>query len=670
MIERARISARLATGALLLFIALSLLRANWATGRDGFTIDEPWHIVAGAFHARLGDYRLNPEQGPLVKLWVGALLDADTLRLPHLRRISDKYGERRFTEEALYLLNDPNRIQKRVRAAMSAFSALLLGAFSWVVWRTVSAGTAVGTILLLGIDPTVAAHLPTVMVDLAVAVFSVSAVMLAAHAFRTWSRIDLLLAGLFLGLAIGTKHSGLTTVIFAALIGLGATLLSRKWNGLVWTAGMLAVALLVLWGLFRFQYAESAVSGDVFNRPLHDKIEDLHSPATRQLLKLIEVSRIVPRAYLWGLADTIHEGIEGRSIIVHAFGRTYDTPPWYLFPGFLLVKLPLGLIALSLGGMFLMAKGRIPWEGRVPLNAVGMYGLVFLLLLMPSAAYYAGVRHAFRGLIVMALLGGMAIEFAFRKQGMVRLLCVVALAAACASALPAIRPWEYHNELAGSTVGAFRYFSNEGVDLGQRTGELAAYYNEFLKPKGEIPYLLYDMCPAEIQHRGIQAHYYGSPQGAGDESSNLTGTFLVSTLEIALTRRQDYLALLQSQPVARFGNLLIFRGTYHLPEWRAWSLYVQALDALYSENPDPAKAEPLLEQVIALRPMMVGAAVELGNLAAKRGDRETALRAYRTARQYTAPGDPAGPSLNGQIARLGGGEDTRSIQPLRNPWME
>jgi hypothetical protein len=46
----------------------------WATSLDGFTVDEPYHIAAGATYLRLGDYRANPEHPPLVKL-VAALAE-------------------------------------------------------------------------------------------------------------------------------------------------------------------------------------------------------------------------------------------------------------------------------------------------------------------------------------------------------------------------------------------------------------------------------------------------------------------------------------------------------------------------------------------------------------------------------------------------------------------
>ena len=41
---------------LLALILLAVLRSHAGTRLDSFTIDEPWHVVAGTTYARTGDY--------------------------------------------------------------------------------------------------------------------------------------------------------------------------------------------------------------------------------------------------------------------------------------------------------------------------------------------------------------------------------------------------------------------------------------------------------------------------------------------------------------------------------------------------------------------------------------------------------------------------------------
>ena len=73
--------------------ALGVLRSATGTRLDSFSMDEPWHVVAGTAYARTGDFSLNPEHPPLIKLWVGAAMPPSfKLRAPTL--LSEKAQER------------------------------------------------------------------------------------------------------------------------------------------------------------------------------------------------------------------------------------------------------------------------------------------------------------------------------------------------------------------------------------------------------------------------------------------------------------------------------------------------------------------------------------------------------------------------------------------------
>jgi hypothetical protein len=142
----------------LLLVALAILRSAIATRLDGFTMDEAYHIAAGASYLRFGDFRLNPEHPPLVKLWVGTVMAVTSFHLDPLRRFSDKLDERVFTERIVFRENDPDSVQRRARAAMYALNGLLLLFLAFALERTFNAGVSLGTLLFLAIDPTVAAR--------------------------------------------------------------------------------------------------------------------------------------------------------------------------------------------------------------------------------------------------------------------------------------------------------------------------------------------------------------------------------------------------------------------------------------------------------------------------------------------------------------------------------
>lgn len=160
------ISLRLFVLIVLALVGGAIVRSAIATRLDGFTIDEAYHIAAGVSYVRQADFRINPEQPPLVKLWVGSLVSATGFRESSIRPFADKRDERNFTEEDVYFNNDFYSVQRRARIAMWALNGLLLVALAFAVRRTFGPGAALGTLAFLAIDPTVAAHLPVVMTDL------------------------------------------------------------------------------------------------------------------------------------------------------------------------------------------------------------------------------------------------------------------------------------------------------------------------------------------------------------------------------------------------------------------------------------------------------------------------------------------------------------------------
>ena len=158
-------------------VGCAVVRSAVATRLDSFTIDEAYHIGAGAAYVQTGDFRLNPEHPPLVKLWTGAFVSGLGYQLSPYRALQDKGDERRFVEADVYLNNDPDVIQRRSRAAMFALNGLLLFLFAVAARRVFGDIIALAATAFLVIDPTVAAHLPVVMTDLPVALLSATAVL-------------------------------------------------------------------------------------------------------------------------------------------------------------------------------------------------------------------------------------------------------------------------------------------------------------------------------------------------------------------------------------------------------------------------------------------------------------------------------------------------------------
>jgi tetratricopeptide (TPR) repeat protein len=430
-----------------------------------------------------------------------------------------------------------------------------------------------------------------------------------------------------------------------------------------------------LWSFYLFRFSESpATSDEQLNRPLAMKISDVKSPLYRAGLNVMANGRLFPRAYIWGMADTIRAGAEGRAISIRAFGSLYyNKAPFYYFPGAIVVKLPLGLLLLTAIGTGLFIARRTPRELVAPLVAVIVLAILFLLVLIKGSSY-AGIRHALPVIPPLALLGSLAIHQAIKhKSYLLRGAVAVAILGALLSAIPALRPWEYFNELVGGAANGHRYFNDEGVDSSLRTEEIIDYYNQNLKPNGEIPYVIYFSPQIEWRRRGLD--WVGKEperDAAKIFSPTLSGTFIIGANELAPALWWDIgKHFREATPIARFGNIFIFRGTFPgSPAAQARVLYILALRRkIYVAEPDIEGGIEMLSRSVALDPAAFFVALELGNQYLKIGNREEALRAYRIARENAPASDDIGALLARQIERVQT-EPLEQIHPLRNPALE
>jgi len=395
---------------------------------------------------------------------------------------------------------------------------------------------------------------------------------------------------------------------------------------------------------------------------------DVHKRTYRSVLQGMRLTHIVPRAYIWGFADTLRAGLEGRIIPINAFGHAYiDRGPKYYFPAMVALKLPIGLSILILIGLFAFSTRRAPPDAFTTVFAA----VALFTLLLISGSTYAGIRHALPLVALLAIVGGVGMQFAFSSNSAPwKVAAGAALAIAVASALPVMRPWEYFNEFIGPRR-AYLYFSDEGVDLGQRVKELANYYHRAVEPSGEVPFIFYGPI-SEVEERMRGIDWLGRVPDRDQsrlESATFSGTVIVDGRFLGKFPFWDNAALRSATPATRFGNLLVFRGTCACGPILAGSLYQESLSEVFAEKPDWTAAPRLLEESVALDPSAFFVHIELGNVYLTQGQRDRALRSYSEALKY-APGDPQfRQPIQAQIQRVSSNTASH-IDPLRDPFLE
>jgi len=116
------------------------------------------------------------------------------------------------------------------------------------------------------------------------------------------------------------------------------------------------------------------------------------------------------------------------------------------------------------------------------------------------------------------------------------------------------------------------------------------------------------------------------------------------------------------------GNILVYRGTFYLPNARADALFGRADKLLAEPKPDFAKIEVLLTEGLVLRPNDFTGWMMLGNLHLLRGEREQAVAAFQKARDSTPP-SPVRQLFEDQI-RLVSTQPLNSVTPMRDPGIE
>lgn len=271
---------------------------------------------------------------------------------------------------------------------------------------------------------------------------------------------------------------------------------------------------------------------------------------------------------------------------------------------------------------------------------------------------------------LLSIFAGLFVERALASNSLgLKAIILAGYFFAAASALPLVRPWEYFNEFVGGTRNAHNYFDDEGVGFGQRTKEIVEYYRKFVKPAAEMPYVICNSSDQEL--RGRDMEYLGRdmkrdlPRLSQPEMS---GTVFVESGFLSPNAFWDRRALREATPVARFGNLFVYRGTFFSPADAAAGLYFHGIAKVYAATPDLVEAERAFRQSLELDPAAFFVNIELGNLLLKRGAREQALLAYSGALKY-APDDLFfRQPIEQQIARFA--QPSAEIPPLRNPFLE
>ncbi|MFC8664370.1 phospholipid carrier-dependent glycosyltransferase [Streptomyces sp. NPDC057199] len=425
------------------------------------TIDEPVYVATAEVYLKEHSLRYNPEHPPL-----GKLIIASGLVFTDAHLDSGFVGSQMaLGRSVLYESgNDPERILLWARLPVIGLT-LLFGLVVLAFARDLT-GPAGGLVALAlyAFSPDVIANGSLATLDVPAAGFLLTSVWLLWRA-RQRPHLCLPLAGVALGAAVATKMSMLAVVPVLMLLAVLSYWYARRTPGLdarqrlrvlaygaAAAVGMALVAVAVVWATYlvvdpRLRWAQP------------ENVPDIRGMRGR-----IAAWLPFPEAYRDGMR--IQFGFEYDIWQGFLFGRLYEGSLWYYLPAALLVKTPLGMLALwTAGAVAVLALRRLRPAAPYVLVPAGL-----LLAVSMNGARDLGVRYAiFVPMFAAVAAAGVTL---LRR----RWVYGVTAALVCFVAVSSLRTFPYYlpysNEAFGGPSKTHLRLHDSNVDWGQDLGRL------------------------------------------------------------------------------------------------------------------------------------------------------------------------------------------------------
>jgi hypothetical protein len=455
---RLRLSLASTVLLLVLLVAWFWLRGERFIAANGPTFDEGVHLTAGYSYWMTGDFRLNAEDPPLLKLlWALPAVLGSAPQYPELDtsvpinhwQVADRwiYGSGISPRSLI----DPAR---RVNLALGCCTIVLVGWWAFRFWGSLVAALAASA--FAAADPNLLAFSCVLSTDLGLAFFSMLTCYFIWEYVATPTRGLLLATGISLGLMLAAKFSALGIVVGLTVAG---------------------------WAYY--------ASGGTLALPGTQQPKGLRS-ALELGVRLGVIAAIAAAATYgfihfdqWGkgLKFQLTRGEHGDGVM-YLDGELSQRGWLQYFIVVLLLKLPVGLLLCS---ALATMRGAVGLAVRAPRDAgVAAVKNPQLWVIVPPIAFFALASYSRvdMGLRVVApvlpflylLAAGLASVEDYRiLSRTVVVACLIWSGYAAQSANP--HEIAYHNELAGSLTTSTPILADSNLDWGQGLPSLKAWMN-------------------------------------------------------------------------------------------------------------------------------------------------------------------------------------------------
>jgi len=472
---------------ILLFLVFFFSLATMAF--NSLTFDEKAHIPAGYSYLKYQDYRVNPEHPPLAKTFPAIPLVFQDLNFPQESEnwLQEKEAPRWWVQFDLgnEFLYHSNNNPRQIILWSRLFMVFMLVGLGWLLfnWARQIGGNKAGLIalFLFSFSPTMIAHGNLVTTDIGAALGVLLATQFWLKFLKESSLKNVLLASLFLGIALLFKFSlvllipffGLITIIYA-LINYPKKILQSL--SLALLIGIIAVVF-VIWPVYAWHNWNQPIEQQT--RDTQVDLRDNPIPPARDLVyRMSEIEHVRHLGqYFRGLLMATQRTGWGNT--VYFLGEMSAKGRILYFPVVYLLKEPLALHVLSLIALIFSLIATIKKRKFIKeliKNNFTAFSLIIFIIIYWAAALAGnlniGIRHLipilpFVYILIAEFFRRVFSENFFKKSItiFVFLGCLIWYFFSFLFNFPHYLP--YYNELVGGSKNGYLYAVDSNYDWGQ-----------------------------------------------------------------------------------------------------------------------------------------------------------------------------------------------------------
>lgn len=486
---------------IIILLCVVFIQAVTSMRLESPTFDEIAHLPAGYFYLKTGDFSLNVEHPPLIKMIAALSLLFLPVRMPDNHPTWK--DEWQFGKQFFYQSNkNADQILFWGRMPLVLIS-LLLGFFVFK-WAKELYGDKAGlfALFLYAFEPNILAHSRYVTVDLGVAFF----IFLAIYQFWKFtyhpSRINLLFAGIALGLALASKFSAVVLIpIYLLFAFLARIKYKRIWslqkslppNSKSESVKKVPFSFAALLLIFSIAFLIIVASYGLQFKPLsspfsrHETLKKF-IPDNVFFKKTIyywaENIPIPAQEYLTGLNFVIAHNRSGHPAFL--LGKHSIKGWWYYFIVAFMIKTPIPLLLLIIVSILFFRK----------YTNLSKYNEIFLIL--PVVVIFVtssfsqiniGLRHILPIYPLLFVFMSKITNLKFKRQKTIASIALGLSAWYVISSLTIYPHYlAYFNEFVGGPNNGYKYLVDSNLDWGQDLKGLARYVKEKKIKKIKLSY--------------------------------------------------------------------------------------------------------------------------------------------------------------------------------------